>query len=88
MKIEPIAARSCDAASAIMETSARPPFIVASTIAELALRYAIDRGTIPLPRIHKPDDLMELVLCAAAERLPDPLIAKIDELFPDPIADS
>jgi len=22
------------------------------------------------------------------ERLPDPLIAKIDELFPDPVADS
>jgi aryl-alcohol dehydrogenase-like predicted oxidoreductase len=88
VKVEPISARSCDAASAIMETSKRPPFVVATTIAELALRYAIDRGTIPLPRVHKPDDLMELVLCAAAERLPDPLIAKIDELFPDPIADS
>lgn len=88
VKVEPIAARSCDAARSVMETTKRPPFVVATTIAELALRYAIDRGTIPLPRIHRPVDLMELVLCVAAERLPDPLIAKIDELFPDPIADS
>ena len=88
VKHEPISARSCDAARSILESTPRPPFVVATTIAELALRYAIDRGTIPLPRIHRPDDLMELVLCAAAERLPDPLIAKIDELFPDPVADS
>ena len=59
-----------------------------TTLAELALRYVIDRGVIPLPRIHQPVDLMELVICASAERLPEPLIAKIDELFPDPVANS
>jgi aryl-alcohol dehydrogenase-like predicted oxidoreductase len=88
VKREPIAARSCDAARAITETEKRPPNVVATTIAELALRYAIDRGTIPLPRVHKPDDLMELVLCAAAEPLPEALIAKIDELFPDPVEET
>jgi aryl-alcohol dehydrogenase-like predicted oxidoreductase len=88
VKREPIAVRSCDAARAIFETTPRPPNLVASTIAELALRYVIDRGVIPLPRIHAPVDLMELVICGSAERLPDPLIAKIDELFPDPVENS
>ena len=84
VKKEPIAARSCDAARAIFESTPRPPNVVVTTIAELALRYAIDRGTVPLPRVHTAVDLFELVMCAGAERLPEPLIAKIDELFPDP----
>ena len=49
VKREPPAARACDAAREILETTPRPPNVVATTLAELALRYAIDRGTIPLP---------------------------------------
>lgn len=88
VKREPVCVRSCEAAREVFETTPRPPNVIASTIAELALRYVIDRGAIPLPRIHAPVDLMELVICGSAERLPDPLIARIDEQFPDPTANS
>ncbi len=84
VKKPPIAATSCDAARAIYETTPRPPNVVVTTMAELALRYAIDRGTIPLPRVHNAIDIFELVMCASADPLPAALIAKIDELFPDP----
>ena len=59
-----------------------------ATLAELALRYVIDRGAIALPRIHTREALAELIGCGNAEPLPEALIAKIDELLADPAADS
>ena len=50
--------------AAIFETTPRPPNLDRlTTIAELALRYVIDRGVIALPRIHqRAIDLIELVI--------------------------
>lgn len=84
VKREPLAARSCAAARAIIETTPRPPNVVATTLAELALRYVIDRGAIAMPRIHSRDALGELIASANAEPLPEALISKIDELLADP----
>lgn len=85
-KLEPPAARSSVAARALIETTPKPTNIICTTVAELALRYVIDRGAVALPRIQRPDDLYELVMCGAAAPLPPELIARIDELWPDPTA--
>jgi aryl-alcohol dehydrogenase-like predicted oxidoreductase len=82
----PPAATSCEAAQVIIETTQRPANVLCMTVAELALRYVIDRGAIALPRIHARADLDELVACAAAPPLPPELMARIDELWPDPAA--
>jgi aryl-alcohol dehydrogenase-like predicted oxidoreductase len=82
VKREPLSARSCDAARAEIETTPRPPNVMVNTIAELALRYVIDRGTIPLPRIHTREALDELWAAGEAAPLPLPLIEKIEELLP------
>ena len=84
VKREPPAARASAAARSITESAQRPPNVVATTLAELALRYVIDRGAIAVPRVHTRDALIELVACGNAEPLPDPLITKIDELLADP----
>lgn len=87
VKQMPIAAQSCEAAKQIVETTPRPPNVLVNTIAELALRYAIDRGTIPLPRIHTREAFAELRGCASAEPLPPALIEMIDELMPQELDD-
>ena len=84
VKREPPAARASAAARSITESAQRPPHVVVTTLAELALRYVIDRGAIAMPRVHARDALIELIGCGNAEPLPDPLIAKIDELLADP----
>lgn len=88
VKREPLAARASAAARSITESTQRPPNVIAATVAELALRYVIDRGAIAIPRIHTRDALGELVACGNAEALPAPLIAKIDELLADPPAET
>ncbi|HEY6038706.1 MAG TPA: hypothetical protein VIV58_30695, partial [Kofleriaceae bacterium] len=88
VKREPLAARASAAARSITESTQRPPNVIAATVAELALRYVIDRGAIAIPRIHTRDALGELVACGNAEPLPAPLIAKIDELLADPPAET
>ncbi|MEP6865408.1 MAG: aldo/keto reductase [Deltaproteobacteria bacterium] len=88
VKREPPAARSSAAARTIVASAQRPPNVLVTTLAELALRYVIDRGAIAMPRIHTRDALGELIGCANAEPLPDPLISKIDELLADPIGEN
>ena len=84
VKREPLAARASAEARTITDSAQRPPNVMVATLAELALRYVIDRGAIAIPRIHTRDALSELVSCGNAEPLPAPLIAKIDELLADP----
>jgi aryl-alcohol dehydrogenase-like predicted oxidoreductase len=88
VKREPPAARSCAEARSIVESAQRPPNVLVATLAELALRYVIDRGAVAMPRIHTRDALAELIACGNAESLPDPLISKIDELLADPIGEN
>lgn len=75
----PPAARSTAAARAIAETSPRPDHVECQTLAEFALRFAIDRGALPLPRIHRADDLREAVRAASAAPL-SPGLLNIDSV--------
>jgi aryl-alcohol dehydrogenase-like predicted oxidoreductase len=65
----PAAARSTEAARAITETAKRPDHVECATLAELALRFAIDHGAIALPRIVRRDDLMEAIVAGSAPPL-------------------
>ena len=51
----PPAARSCEAALAVLERGKRPDHVEARTLAELALRFVLDRGALALPRLHRRD---------------------------------
>jgi aryl-alcohol dehydrogenase-like predicted oxidoreductase len=65
----PLAARSTEAARAIADTAKRPDHVECATLAELALRFAIDRGAIALPRIVRRDDLIEAIAAGSAPPL-------------------
>ena len=68
VKREPPAARSCHAARAQLERNPRAERL-ALTVAELALRAAIDRGAIALPRLHRREHLAEAISAGAAPPL-------------------
>ena len=78
---DPPAARSCDAARAIVERVPRVPNLEAITVAELALRWVIDRGACALPRLHRHEHLAAAIAAASAPPLSAELVARIDELF-------
>jgi len=69
VKREPPAARSCDAAREQLAKNVRAPHLECMTIAELALRWVIDRGAIALPRLHRREHVAEAVAAAAAPPL-------------------
>jgi len=76
---QPPAARSCDSARAIMEqTSTRRPDPPAITLAELALRYVLDRGALPLPRLHRREHLADAITAASAPPLSVDTLAAIE----------
>jgi aryl-alcohol dehydrogenase-like predicted oxidoreductase len=77
---EPPAARSCDAARAVIERAERRDDVDAHSLAELALRYAIDRGALALPRLHRREHLAEALAAASAPPLANDLVADLDEL--------
>jgi aryl-alcohol dehydrogenase-like predicted oxidoreductase len=52
----------------------------ATTIAELALRYALDRGAIALPRIHRADHVADAIAAASAAPLSPDLTGHLNEL--------
>ncbi|MEO8700465.1 MAG: aldo/keto reductase [Kofleriaceae bacterium] len=78
---EPPAAQSCKPARAARERTPRPPAVDVGTVAELALRYVIDRNTIALPRLHRYQHVLEAIVAVTSPRLPDALHARLDELF-------
>lgn len=69
VKREPPAARSCDGAREQLDKNVRPPHLECMTVAELALRFAIDRGAIALPRLHRREHVAEALAAAAAPPL-------------------
>ncbi len=81
VKREPPAARSSDGASAALERALkiRPASLECMTVAELALRWVIDRGAIPLPRLHRRDHIPEAIGALAAPPLTPDLMKKLDE---------
>jgi aryl-alcohol dehydrogenase-like predicted oxidoreductase len=78
---EPPAARSCDAAREAREKARRPSEVDTQTVAELALRYVIDRGAIALPRLHRHEHIADAIAAALAPPLSAELRARIDEIF-------
>ena len=81
VKREPPAARSCDAARAQLEKNVRIADVRCETLAELALRYVIDRGAIALPRLHRREHVAEAIAAAFAPPLsyPERIFSIIDE---------
>lgn len=69
VKREPPAARSCDPARAQLAKNVRPEHLECMTVAELALRFAIDRGAIVLPRLHRREHVAEAIAAASAPPL-------------------
>ena len=83
VKREPPAARSSDAAREIAERAARarPAHLECSDLADLALRFVLDRGAIALPRLHRPAHLVPALAAAAAPALSADLAAEIDRIL-------
>ncbi|HEU4730418.1 MAG TPA: aldo/keto reductase [Kofleriaceae bacterium] len=84
---EPPAVRSCDAAREAAERATRagrPPQLDCHDVAELALRFVLDRagrGGIALPRLHRREHLLPALAAAAAPPLAPEIVARIlDEI--------
>jgi aryl-alcohol dehydrogenase-like predicted oxidoreductase len=77
---EPPAARSCDAARAVLDRGRRPDHLEARTVAELALRWVIDRDAIALPRLHRKEHVDAAVAAASAAPLTPALLERLDSL--------
>jgi aryl-alcohol dehydrogenase-like predicted oxidoreductase len=84
VKREPPAARASEAARQAGERAraARPEALECSDLADLALRFVLDRGAIALPRLHRPAHLVPALAAATAPPLSADLLARIEEIFP------
>lgn len=69
VKHAPPAARANEAAKQQLETNKRPDHVECETLAELALRFVLDRGVIALPRIHRHEHLVYLPLMTGSPPL-------------------
>lgn len=77
VKHQPPAVRSSEAARQIAERARRPDHVECADLAELALRFVIDRAGIALPRLHRREHLLPALAAAAAPPLPSALVARI-----------
>jgi diketogulonate reductase-like aldo/keto reductase len=73
----PPAARASEASRGVLERAKKRDNAGAVTLAELALRYVIDRGAIALPRLHRHTVVTDALMAATAEPLPEWAIAMI-----------
>ncbi len=73
----PPAARATEASRAVLERNRKHEHVGAVTLAELALRYVIDRGAIALPRLHRHTLVTDALIAAASDPLPERAIAWI-----------
>ncbi|MCW5809154.1 MAG: hypothetical protein KIT31_42765, partial [Deltaproteobacteria bacterium] len=81
VRTEPPAATSCEAARAARERAVRTRDPEASTLAELTLRRLLDRGALPLPRLHHRDHVIDAVAAALAPPLSTAAHADLDAVF-------
>jgi aryl-alcohol dehydrogenase-like predicted oxidoreductase len=81
VRTEPPAATSCEAARAARERAKRKRDPEATTVAELALRRLLDRGAVPLPRLHHRDHVIDTVAAALAPPLSSDTHADLDHLL-------
>ena len=77
---EPPAVRSCEAAREAAERTPRPAHLECDDLAELALRFVLDRGgarPVALPRLHRRDHLLPAIAAASAAPLSAGLLARL-----------
>jgi aryl-alcohol dehydrogenase-like predicted oxidoreductase len=75
----PPAASATDAARAVLERSRSSKLDrEASTVAELALRYVLDRGALALPRLHRREHLGETLGVLAAPPLSPAALERLE----------
>ena len=79
VKHEPPAVRASEAARQIFERARRPVHLECDTVAELALRFVLDRGAIALPRLHRREHILPAIAAAAAPPLSAELVARITD---------
>ena len=78
VKETPPAARSCDAAKLQLERNVRPEHVECATLPELALRVVLDRGAIPMPRLHHHEHVVDALAATISPPLPRDLMEKLD----------
>lgn len=78
----PPAARSTEASRALLDRMEKRDHIGAVTLAELALRYVIDRGAIALPRLHRHTLVTDALIAATSDSLPEHAISWIHDANP------
>ncbi len=83
VKRTPPAATSCKAARAVLESAPRRTHVTCDSLAELALRWAIDhRGvTCVLPRLHGMGQVAEAIAAASAAPLADDLLEAVTTIL-------
>jgi len=69
VKQVPPSARSCEDARGYLDQGVRPERVECETLAELALRWAIDRGALALPRLHRKEHVAEAISAGMAASL-------------------
>jgi aryl-alcohol dehydrogenase-like predicted oxidoreductase len=77
VKREPPAVRSSETARRIAATATRPEHVECTDVAELALRFAIDRAGIALPRLHRREHVIAAIVAASAPPLSAALVARV-----------
>jgi diketogulonate reductase-like aldo/keto reductase len=80
VKHTPPAARATDAAKLALEQTRRPEQLHADSVAELALRYAITKGAIAMPRLHRHEVVLDAVAASIAPPLPADLVETLEHL--------
>ena len=78
VRTTPPAATSTQAARDIVASMKRPENITSFTLAELALRYVIDRGAIALPRLHRHEHVPEALMAGTADPLTPDIVKILD----------
>ena len=77
VKREPPAVHASEAARQIAALARRPEHLECEDVAELALRFVVDRGAVALPRLHRREHLLPAIAAAAAPPLSAALVARI-----------
>ncbi len=75
---QPPAAHSCKVARTTLEHTRRRPDHPAITLAELMLRYVLDRNALALPRLHRREHLADAIVAASAPPLALDMLAAIE----------
>lgn len=83
VRAEPLAARSsADARGHMVQPRRRPVGVEpVESLAELALRYLLARGALPLPRLHRREHVQPALLAAARGPLPPSLLDAAIEIL-------